>query len=141
MDKEEILDNYCDIAAIGTIGDIVPLRGENRTIVKHGLNLIRNSQRYGINALIEASSLSGKKITAGSLAFSVVPRINAGGRLGESFETVNLLMTDDMQEAEEIARELSQDNNKRQSIEKEIIDEILKEQKKDREFCNAGYSG
>lgn len=130
MDKEEILDNYCDIAAIGTIGDIVPLRGENRTIVKHGLNLIRNSQRYGINALIEASSLSGKKITAGSLAFSVVPRINAGGRLGESFETVNLLMTDDMQEAEEIARELSQDNNKRQSIEKEIIDEILKEQKK-----------
>lgn len=130
LEKEEILDNYCDIAAIGTIGDIVPLRGENRTIVKHGLNLIRNSQRYGIKALLESSSLSGKKISAGSLAFSVVPRINAGGRLGESFETVNLLMTDDIQQAEKIANDLSLDNNKRQSIEKEIIDEILKEQEK-----------
>lgn len=126
-EKRDILDDYSDIAAIGTIGDIVPLLGENRTIVKHGLNLIKNSQRYGINALIESSSLTGKKISAGKLAFSVVPRINAGGRLGESFETVNLFMTDDIDEAENIAKNLSIDNNKRQTIEKEIIAEILGE--------------
>lgn len=125
MEKEEILESYSDLAAIGTIGDIVPLRGENRTIVKHGLKHIRNSQRYGINALLETSSLIGKKITAGSIAFSIVPRINAGGRLGESFDTVNMLMTDDIGEAEKIAKNLSLDNNKRQTIEKEIIEDIL----------------
>lgn len=129
-DTNALLDNYADLLAIGTIGDIVELKGENRVFAKRGLASIMNSDRIGINALIEQSGLSGKKITAGNVSFTLVPRINAVGRLGLSHKCVSLFMTEDFEEAQNIASELCSDNADRQSIEKEILSEIDEKIKK-----------
>lgn len=129
-DTNALLDNYADLLAIGTIGDIVELKGENRVFAKRGLASIMNSDRMGINALIEQSGLSGKKITAGNVSFTLVPRINAVGRLGLSHKCVSLFLTEDFEEAQNIASTLCSDNADRQSIEKEIliqIDEKIKQ--------------
>lgn len=123
-DTDALLDNYADLLAIGTIGDIVELTGENRVFVKRGLESIMNSDRIGINALIENSGLAGKNITAGNVSFTIVPRINAVGRLGLSGKCVSLFMTEDFEEADEIASKLSSDNTDRQNIEKIILQEI-----------------
>ena len=123
-DVEGLLENYSDLAAIGTVGDIVPLRGENRVLVKNGLMHINNGDRLGIYALAEESGLSGRKISAGNLSFTLVPRINAGGRLGLSKKSVTMLLTDDEEYAADIAAELSQDNTERQQIERDILSDI-----------------
>lgn len=123
-DTNALLDNYADLLAIGTIGDIVELTGENRVFVKRGLESIINSDRIGINALIENSGLAGKNISADNVSFTLVPRINAVGRLGLSHKCVSLFMTEDFEEANEIASELCSDNTDRQNIEKEILKEI-----------------
>ena len=123
-DVDGLLENYSDLAAIGTVGDIVTLRGENRVLVKNGLRHINNGDRLGIAALIEDAGLSGKSISAGNLSFTLVPRINAGGRLGLSKKSVTMLLTDDEEYAADIAAELSSDNTERQQIEREILGEI-----------------
>lgn len=123
-DTDALLDNYADLLAIGTIGDIVELTGENRVFVKRGLQSIMNSDRIGISALVEDSGLAGKNISAGNVSFTLVPRINAVGRLGLSGKCVSLFMTEDFDEANEIASKLSSDNTNRQHIEKEILHEI-----------------
>ncbi len=123
-DVEGLLENYSDLAAIGTVGDIVPLRGENRVLVKNGLMHINNGDRIGIAALSEEAGLSGKRITAGNLSFTLVPRINAGGRLGLSKKSVSMLLTEDEEYAADIAAELSSDNTERQQLEREILSDI-----------------
>ncbi len=123
-DVDSLLENYSDLVAIGTVGDIVSLRGENRVLVKHGLSHINNSDRLGITALIDEAGLSGKRITVGNLSFNLVPRINAGGRLGLSQKSVTMLLTDDEEYASEIASELSSDNTERQRIERDILSDI-----------------
>lgn len=123
-DIEGLLENYSDLAAIGTVGDIVTLRGENRVLVKNGLRHINNGDRLGIAALVEDAGLSGKSISAGNLSFTLVPRINAGGRLGLSKKSVTMLLTDDEEYAADIAAELSSDNTERQQIERDILGEI-----------------
>ncbi|WP_407383295.1 single-stranded-DNA-specific exonuclease RecJ [Ruminococcus sp.] len=123
-DVDGLLENYSDLAAIGTVGDIVPLRGENRVLVKNGLMHINNGDRLGIAALTEDAGLSGRRITAGSLSFNLVPRINAGGRLGLSQKSVTMLLTDDEAYAADIAADLSSDNIERQRIEREILGDI-----------------
>ena len=123
-DVEGLLENYSDLAAIGTVGDIVTLHGENRVLVKNGLRHINNGDRLGIAALIEDAGLSGKHISAGNLSFTLVPRINAGGRLGLSKKSVTMLLTDDEEYAADIAAELSSDNTERQQIERDILGEI-----------------
>ena len=123
-DVDSLLENYSDLAAIGTVGDIVPLRGENRVLVKNGLMHINNGDRLGIAALTEESGLSGRRISAGSLSFTLVPRINAGGRLGLSKKSVMMLLSEDEEYARDIAAELSADNTERQQIEREILSDI-----------------
>ncbi|HBE15127.1 MAG TPA: single-stranded-DNA-specific exonuclease RecJ [Ruminococcaceae bacterium] len=123
-DVDGLLENYSDLAAIGTVGDIVALRGENRVLVKNGLRHINNGDRLGISALAEDAGLSGKSISAGNLSFTLVPRINAGGRLGLSKKSVTMLLTDDEEYAADIAAELSSDNTERQQIERDILGEI-----------------
>ncbi len=123
-DVEGLLENYSDLAAIGTVGDIVTLYGENRVLVKNGLRHINNGDRLGVAALIEDAGLSGKHISAGNLSFTLVPRINAGGRLGLSKKSVTMLLTDDEEYAADIAAELSSDNTERQQIERDILGEI-----------------
>lgn len=123
-DTDSLLDNYSDLLSIGTIGDIVELRGENRVFVKRGLESIMNTDRIGIAALIEGSGLAGKNITAGNVSFTIVPRINAVGRLGESQKSVSLLLTENPDEAFEISSQLCGENAERQQIEKDILEKI-----------------
>ena len=79
---EEIFAKYADLAALGTVADVMPLTGENRVLVKEGLRAIGENPRPGMTALLEAAGLAGKKIKAGNLAFGIGPRINAAGRSG-----------------------------------------------------------
>lgn len=130
-DVDSLLENYSDLAAIGTVGDIVPLRGENRVLVKNGLMHINNGDRLGVAAIAEESGLSGRRISAGNLSFTIVPRINAGGRLGLSKKSVTMLLSEDEEYALDIAAELSADNTERQQIERDIlgdIDQMIREE-------------
>ena len=99
-DTDSLLDNYADLLSVGTIGDIVDLRGENRVFVKRGLQSLMNTDRAGFYALINNAGLMGRNITAGNVSFTLVPRINAVGRLGLSGKSVELLLTEDEAEAE-----------------------------------------
>ena len=110
-DVDSLLDMYADLLCLGTIGDIVELKSENRVFVKRGL-LIRNA------------GLMGKPITAGNVSFTLVPRINAVGRLGASGRSVELLLTNDEEEAGEFAAAMSYDNAERQQIERDILEKI-----------------
>ncbi len=123
-DVDFLLANYSDLLSIGTIGDIVELKGENRVFVKRGLDCLMNSDRVGVNALINNSGLANKELTAGNVSFTLVPRINAVGRLGLSQKSVSLLLTEDNDEAGEISSQLCEDNSERQQIEKEILEKI-----------------
>lgn len=124
-DGYELLEKYGDIVAVGTVADIVSLKGENRIIVRSGVAFINaavsdGTLRKGLRALIETSG--GEKTDASSLAFRIAPRINAAGRMGSAERAVKLLLTDDETEAKSLAEEVSSANTLRQSTELQIAD-------------------
>ena len=121
------LREYLDLVALGTIGDISPLIDENRIFAKIGLELITEGNRIGIKALKEVCSVESQVIDSGKASFCLIPRINAAGRIASAGEAVQLLLTDDMDEARDIANRLETYNRKRQSMEKAILAEILEE--------------
>lgn len=127
-----VLENYSDLAAFGTIADLVPLSGENRTIVKAGLIHIENDARYGIAKLIEKAQI--ESVNAGNVAFKLAPRINAAGRLGTPYDAVDLLLTEDEGNADAQAEKLSNLNSKRQTIENQIYEEICSRMKEQPEL-------
>lgn len=114
---------YGELAAIATIADVVSIKSENRYIVDHGLRLIENSERCGIRLLIEKSRIK-LPITSTSLAFGIVPKINASGRCGSPSLAARLLLSDNQTEAEGLSDELNTLNEKRKKIENEILNEI-----------------
>ncbi|MBQ4226206.1 MAG: DHH family phosphoesterase [Oscillospiraceae bacterium] len=119
-----------DFAALATIADVMPLTGENRTIVRHGLHFMQNTENEGLKALIEAVSVGrdGKRYNfeyaSRTLAFTVVPRINASGRMGSAMDAAELFTTDDPQRAAELAARLCEWNDERKSIENEVLSQI-----------------
>lgn len=119
-----LLDNYADFLSLGTIGDIVELKGENRVFVKRGLQSLMNTDRAGLYALISDAGIGDRPLTAGNVSFTLVPRINAVGRLGSSGKSVELLLTDDEREARDIAVAMGYDNNERRRIERDILEKI-----------------
>lgn len=121
------LKEYLDLVALGTIGDICPLVDENRIFSKIGLDLITHSERAGLRALKEISGLENDAIDTGKASYSIIPRINAAGRIASPNEAVQLLLTDNPEEARELARKLDAYNRKRQIMEKNILNEILNE--------------
>ena len=120
---EELLDLYSDLVTIGTIGDIVSLTGENRAIVKHGLKLLNNTHRPGIKALKKISCVDGKEINASTVAYSLVPRINAIGRITTAEEAFRLLVSESDSKAMPYAQMVDSSNVTRQDIEKLISGE------------------
>ncbi|MCL1964422.1 MAG: single-stranded-DNA-specific exonuclease RecJ [Firmicutes bacterium] len=112
-----------ELAALATVADIVPLLGENRIIVRHGLECLQHTRRPGLHALISVSGLDGKVITAGHVGFQLGPRINAGGRLRDAGRNVELLITKDTALARRIAEELHEENVRRQRMEADILGE------------------
>jgi len=123
-EPEELMQDFGDLLAIGTIGDIVPLIGENRTIVKLGLKAIRDFPRIGVEALLEVAGVKDKKINSSSLAFYLSPRINAAGRMGSANRALELLLTDDETYAESLANEINEANLLRQKTELEILNKV-----------------
>lgn len=114
-------EGLLDIVSIGTIADVVPLLGENRTIVKNGLLKIQDSNNQGIKALLTVCRLKGKELTTYNVAYMLAPRINAAGRIADAADCVELLLTDSEEKAMEIAGKLDFDNRMRQTIENEIL--------------------
>jgi single-stranded-DNA-specific exonuclease len=114
-----------DLAALGTLADVVPLIGENRFILKEGMRHIQSAQRQGIRSLIEVSGLRDRELRAGLLAFTLVPRINASGRMGDSGEVVTLFLSDSDEETLSIAEKLDRTNSERQRIEEQTYQEAL----------------
>lgn len=134
MNTKEVFEKYIDIAALGTVADVVPLLGENRIIVDKGLTALQNPKRIGIRAIMEVAGVMGKSVTASTIAFAIAPRLNAAGRLGTATTAVELLLTKDENRAREIALDLDAENKERQQTEKEIFDEAIELIAKDANF-------
>lgn len=109
-------DLALDLVALGTVADLVPLTGENRWLVRQGLNQIRNPKRQGLFSLMGASGLKPKNVTAGDIGFMLGPRLNAAGRLDTAREAYQLLMTQDIFEAGKLAQDLDNRNRARQEL-------------------------
>ena len=122
-DYSSALEQFSDLAAIATIADIVPLKGENREIVRLGLHYLENTENAGLQALIAAAGLK-HPISSTGAAFSIAPRINASGRFGSASEAVDLLLCEDPDEAAAMAERLNSLNTERRKTEAEIMEQI-----------------
>ena len=122
-------ENFIDIACIGTIADVVPLMGENRTIVKQGLRMLAQNRRLGLFSLLSlVRSNTGDmtvRMSARDIAFQVVPKINACGRLGDATRALELLLTSDVKRANELAQTLVEESSRRQMLEQQVMDEAI----------------
>ena len=119
-DYEEIIP----LITLGTVADVVPIKDENRVIVHHGLNILENLEKPGLKTLLELAGLKGH-ISVRQLVFSIAPRINAAGRIGDANRAVELLVTDDQDKARLLAKELDNENKRRQIIQQVVVDEAL----------------
>lgn len=118
------LEQFGDLAAVATVADIVSLTGENRFIVKNGLQLIENTDKPALIALKEVCGISNKKPDSTSIGFGIAPRINAAGRFGSPSTAMELFLAESYEEALPIAQELNNLNMKRREAENSIISEI-----------------
>jgi len=116
---------YLDLVALAGAADIVPLIDENRILVREGLNLINDMPRPGIEALIESAGLLAGNLTTGQIVFTIAPRINAVGRLGDAHRAVELLITNNKQEALQLAQVLETENYQRRKIDVDTFDTAL----------------
>jgi single-stranded-DNA-specific exonuclease len=114
-------DADLDLVALATVADLVPLRGENRALVRRGLELARLARRPGLRALIAAARIEAERLDEGDLAFRLAPRINAAGRLYRADAGVELMLTDDHDRAAEIAAELDRANRERRETETGVL--------------------
>ncbi len=112
----DVLAEYCDLAAVGTVADVMPMTGENRTIVRLGLEELSHPRRLGLALLIREAGLEDKAITATSIGYTLAPRINASGRMGRAQMAVELLLTRDRERGEQLAQELCALNRERQTV-------------------------
>ena len=117
---EEMLDYCGDLAAVGTVADVMPLTGENRTLVKAGLHLLQHSDRPGLLALLDEVGLGGKPVTAENVSYAIAPRINAAGRMDSAVTALQLVLCEDEERAAELAHKLNEINAARQETEGEI---------------------
>ncbi len=122
-DAAGVLEQYADLIATGTVADVMPLTGENRYIVRLGLEMLNHSARPGIRALLSESGALGKRVSASTVGFTLAPRLNAAGRLGHADVAARLLLTTDVDEAARLAAELCRLNRERQEIEHGIYEE------------------
>lgn len=122
---EEILDEYSDIVALGTIADVVSLTGENRIIAGEGLEKLKKNPNLGLSEVIKTIGTTQKWNSSAVVSYSIAPRINAAGRMSSAMTAVNLLLTEDVKEAEFLAGELDRENRERQNQESVIFDEAV----------------
>ena len=124
LEEREYL-KYLDIVCIGTISDIVPLTDENRVIVKLGLKLVQQTRNLGLKSILQATGYN--KIDSIAISFGVAPRINACGRMGHQEEALNLFLSKDLKEVNELTQRLNEYNKERQEIEKSIFADAVEQ--------------
>ncbi len=120
-----VFREYADLAAVGTVADVMPMTGENRTIVQTGLAALAHPRRVGLAQLMEEAGLGDKPVTSVSIGYTLAPRINAAGRMGQADLAAELLLTRDPGRAAALAQELCALNRERQTIECEIFQECV----------------
>lgn len=128
--KEEAYLKYLDIVCVGTISDIVPLVDENRVIAKLGLMLVKQTKNIGLRSIINSSGYA--KIDSNTISFGVAPRINACGRMGKAKEALDLLLSTDIQEVNELTQKLNDHNKERQETEKAIFENAVEKIEKEK---------
>lgn len=131
-----ILEQYSDICALGTVADIVPLTGENRTIVRKGLMYMKNSENLGLNFLIDKAGVKRDKLNSVAIAFQLSPRINASGRFGSPLTAVKALLSEDEEDAESYVDTLMTLNVMRKEAEADIMQQIIKHINENPEILN-----
>lgn len=124
-DCEAVCEAYADLVALGTLADVVPLKGENRALVKKGIRRINAGARAGIEALKTVAGMQGKPLNAANVAFTLAPRINAAGRIGSAETALRLLLCENAEDAEALAIETDILNKQRQAIEAKISAEAV----------------
>jgi single-stranded-DNA-specific exonuclease len=117
----DAVEDELDLVALATVADLVPLRGENRSLVRRGLAVARRARRPGLRALMASAAVAPERLDEGDFAFRLGPRINAAGRLYRADAGVELMLTDDPDRAETIAAELERANGERRGVEREVL--------------------
>ncbi|MBN1899902.1 single-stranded-DNA-specific exonuclease RecJ [Candidatus Sumerlaeota bacterium] len=123
---KDFLYSMMDLVALGTVADIVPLTGENRTLVKYGLKKMETTDKVGLSTLLQMNCPSDKELTPQTISFTLAPRINAAGRADQASLCIDLLLTQDHMKAIEIARRLNRLNDERRKLEADILDSCLR---------------
>ncbi|MCW5935692.1 MAG: single-stranded-DNA-specific exonuclease RecJ [Fimbriimonadaceae bacterium] len=122
---EKFYRAYLDLAVLGTVADVMPLLDENRVIARFGLDELRQSKKTGVRALLRVSELADQELTARHIGFQLGPRINAVGRIDDSAIALDLLLTEDVQEAARLARIMDQTNTERRLEQERCIEEAV----------------
>ncbi len=125
-EPEQMLARYADILAVATIGDVMPLVNENRSIVKAGISKIKTASNTGLVAILNMAGIERANIDASKISFGIVPRINAAGRMGSAYRAFELLTADNAMDALKLAGPIDDDNVCRQQIEKDIFKNAVK---------------
>lgn len=121
LGRNQGLDDFLDLVALGTVADLMPLLGENRYLVKRGLEVLNHTQRLGIQQIVLSGGLQLGNLDSESISWILAPRLNAAGRIDHAITSYNLLMTDSFQEAHHLAKELEQRNSERQRLTSEVL--------------------
>ena len=119
-DQLAVLERYADLVAVGTVADVMPLTGENRYLVQKGLQKLETDPRPGFYAIMNEPGTLPRKPNAGFIGFTLAPRLNAAGRLGQTEKAEELMLTEDAEEAARLTAELGELNRQRQKIENDI---------------------
>jgi len=121
--SDEIFSSYCDLVALGTVADVMPVVGENRELIKSGLEILNLNPRPGVRGLLQEVGITPGNITSATIGFTLAPRLNAAGRMGQSDLSVNLLLSNSPEQSDLLAAELCRLNSERRRLEQEIYDE------------------
>ncbi len=124
-DQEQVLNDYADLVCLGTVADVMPLQGENRVFVARGLKALHHTRRPGIAALMQQSNCDPANLTASAVGYTLAPRINAAGRMGQIDLAVELFLTQDPQRGRYLAQALCDLNRQRQAVESEIYQQAV----------------
>ena len=118
--QQEVLEGYADMVCLGTVADVMPLVGENRVFVAQGLAMLKDTRRPGLAALMELSGCARENLTASTVGYTLAPRINAAGRMGQIDLALQLFLTQDSRVGHEMATALCELNRQRQGVEQDI---------------------
>lgn len=118
-----VLEEYSDLAAVGTVADVMKLLGENRTLVCIGLDQLKSTHRIGLRTLMEEAGTTSHTLNSTTVGYCLAPRINAAGRMGRAALAAELILTDDPNEAERLSHELCELNRERQTVELTIFND------------------